>query len=129
MSLFPPTKTPAPLPGSAVLPKEKGRFIFVRFTPVSVPVLAQGFLQLALDVHQTFQQQGVEGPALAVQDHLHGLFVRVGFFIAALMVPAGDLLLLLRQLLRVLGLSLRAGPAHGCLNNEKGISHIFVAVL
>ena len=28
VSLFPPTKTPAPLPGSAVLPKEKGRFIF-----------------------------------------------------------------------------------------------------
>ena len=36
MSLFPPTKTPAPLPGSAVLPKEKGRFIFACFTPVSV---------------------------------------------------------------------------------------------
>ncbi len=36
MSLFPPTKTPAPLPGSAVLPKEKGRFIFVCFAPVSV---------------------------------------------------------------------------------------------
>lgn len=36
MSLFPPTKTPAPLPGSAVLPKEKGRFIFVCFTPGAV---------------------------------------------------------------------------------------------
>ena len=62
MSLFPPTKTPTPLPGSAVLPKEKGRFIFVRFTPVSVPVLVQTLLQLALDVHQTFQQQGLKAP-------------------------------------------------------------------
>ena len=57
-----------------------------------------------------------------------------------------DLLLLLRQLLRILGLSLRVGhhhgilavlglvhqqvgPAHDRLNNEKGISRIFVAVL
>lgn len=53
MSLFPPTKTPAPLPGSAVLPKEKGRFIFVCFTPVSVHFCCAIVVFL---VFQLFQQ-------------------------------------------------------------------------
>ena len=39
-----------------MLPKEKGRFIFVCFTPVSVPVLVQTFLQVCPNIRQTFQQ-------------------------------------------------------------------------
>ena len=68
MSLFPPTKTPAPLPGSAVLPKEKGRFIFVRFTPVSVrfycAIVAFLVFQLfhPLDERQRVPGQIVPGP-------------------------------------------------------------------
>ena len=68
MSLFPPTKTPAPLPGSAVLPKEKGRFIFVCFTPVSVrfccAIVAFLVFQLfhPLDERQRVPGQIVPGP-------------------------------------------------------------------
>lgn len=122
MSLFPPTKTPAPLPGSAVLPKEKGRFIFACFTPVSVPVLAQGFLQ------HTHQHGGVlflfadlvrhqrhQPPLLGVQFDgvVHAAVHHLGVEGAVHIVRSAHLV----------------GPAHDRLNNEKGISHIFIAVL
>ena len=46
-------------------------------------MLLQLFFQVGLDIRQALQQQRIERPALAVQDHLHGFFVGVGFFVAA----------------------------------------------
>ena len=40
--------------------------------------------EVILDLHKAFQQNGVECAALAVQDHLDGLFVRIGPLVAAL---------------------------------------------
>lgn len=40
--------------------------------------------KVALDLHKAFQQDGVEGTALAVQDHVHSLPVGVRLFVAAL---------------------------------------------
>ena len=49
----------------------------------SVWMPLQLFFQVGLDIRQALQQQRIERPALAVQDHLHGFFVGVGFFVAA----------------------------------------------
>lgn len=42
------------------------------------PLLQLDF-QVGLHIRQALQQQRVECSALAVQDHLHGFFVREGF--------------------------------------------------
>ena len=49
----------------------------------SVWMLLQLFFQVGLDIRQALQQQRIERSALAVQNHLHGFFVGVGFFVAA----------------------------------------------
>ena len=61
------------------------RFVYTSSSAGGGPVvLFQLCLQTALDVLETFQQQGIEDAALAAQYHLHGLFVGEGFFVAAL---------------------------------------------
>ena len=56
------------------------RFVYTSSSSgVGLVVLFQLCLQTALDVLETFQQQGIEGAALAAQYHLHGLFVGEGF--------------------------------------------------
>ena len=42
------------------------------------------FLQLVLDLHQTFQKNRVEDAAFAMQNHVHGLLMRISLLIYTL---------------------------------------------